>query len=111
MNSQDFAELKEAVAEVGLMMRGEVAPSREYVCTGEAPQTPLVTVWALCIQDADDALTPGKVYQGRLSRNGQHIGLTDDNGEHFGCPADWFAILHLPQEVDRTLRTALRLAA
>ncbi len=109
MNRQDFAELKAAVVEVGLIQRGEVAPSREFRA-GAGRRHPLPTVWALCLV-ADEALTPGKIYAGQVSRNGTHIGLTDDAGEHFGCPLEWFVLLDLPREVETRLHAALRQAA
>ena len=110
MNKSDFASLEQGIIEVGLMMRGELAPAREFPPV-RRQHNPSSIVWALCLADEDDALTPGKIYEGHLSPDSKYIGLKDDEGESFLCPTEWFALLNLPQEVTTVLKSVLQKAA
>ena len=105
MNKADYESLQRGIAEVGLMMKGELPPAREFVLDPPAilSQEP-PTVWAVCVSDEDDALMPGKIYEGHLGPDGNYISVTDDAGEAFGCPAEWFILVKLPQEVTTALK-------
>jgi hypothetical protein len=96
MSKETFEHLKKNIIEAGQMMRGERTPSREFV--HEVDDTPHndEKVWAVCITNEDDALTPLKLYEVRFVEN--MVSLHDDEGESLICPVEWFAPVNLAPE-------------
>ncbi len=101
MNEEDFASLKRGIVEVGLMMRGELEPAREFTYRADG-RKPL-SAWAVCVSHEDDTLTPRKLYPVQLAEHTERIGVIDDDGEALFCPREWFVLVTLPRELEETL--------
>lgn len=102
MNKQNFNNLKESIIEAGLVMRGEILPSREFV--REIPtKTQTHEDFAICITDEDDELTSMKVYKVMFDFDAKTATVKDDNNETFVCPASYFLPLTLSAEVSQIL--------
>jgi hypothetical protein len=102
MNEQNFNNLKESIIEAGMVMRGGISPSREFV--KEIPlETQTHEDFAICITDEDDELTPMKVYKVVFDFDAKTASVKDDNNETFVCPASYFLSLTLSAEVTQIL--------
>jgi hypothetical protein len=106
MNQEDFASLKRGVVEVGLMLRGELEPAREFTraATDAAPKR----VRAVCVSHEDDALTPRKIYEAQVLERSNRLRVIDDKGEALICPRERFVLLNLPSELATTLNKVAR---
>lgn len=98
MSNENFTRLKQSVIEAGQIMRGEIEPSREFTYEVEDEQARKKSekVWAVCVSNEDEALTPFKLYEVRFSKS--TVGLRDDNGESLVCPKNWFVPVHFAPE-------------
>lgn len=100
MSKETFEDLKQNIIEAGQMMRGERSPSREFVHEVDDDSDKPEKVWAVCITNEDDTLTPLKLYEVRFV--GNTVSLHDDEGESLICPAEWFVPVNLaPESVTR----------
>ena len=112
MNEKDFNELLESVKEVGLMERGEIAPSREFVIEKKLQADKLnVETFAICISREDEELIPLKIYHVVLQPKHQTCTVKDESGETLICPIEWFLPVEFPKNVEKLLEeTELALA-
>ncbi len=107
MNEKDFNELMESVKEVGLMERGEAAPSREFVIEKKlAADSPNVETFAICLTREDEELIPLKIYRVVLQPRHQTCTVKGETDETTVCPMDWFLPVEFPANVERLLETA-----
>ncbi|MCY7376049.1 MAG: hypothetical protein LH472_08775 [Pyrinomonadaceae bacterium] len=112
MNEQNFNELLESVREVGLMEKGEIAPSREFVVEKNlSPNSSSVKTFAICLASDDEELIPLKIYHVVLHPQHQTCTVKDESDETLVCPIEWFLPVEFPKNVERLLEeTELALA-
>jgi len=112
MNEKHFDELMESVKEVGLIERGEVAPSREFIIERKlTADSPNVKTFAICLAREDEELIPLKIYQVVLQPRHQTCTVKDENDETLVCPIEWFLPVEFPSDIERLLeQTELALA-
>lgn len=112
MNEQDFNELLESVKETGLMEKGEIAPSREFVVERKLQaNTSKVKTFAICLSTEDEELIPLKIYHVALQPPHQTCTVKDENGETLVCPIEWFLPVEFSKNVEKLLEeTELALA-
>ena len=101
MKKENFVGLVESVREAGKILRGEIAPSREFRI--EIPKADENSKgFALCIKTDDIALlVPSKIYQARFSAD--TVGIIDEEGEAAIYPADFFIRVKIPSEIKTVL--------
>ena len=99
MDKERFEGLKESIIEAGKIMRGEIAPSREFVYEIDSSEIqPPTEAWAVCVETDDEGLLiPGKIYEIKIGRN--RILVIDEEGEATFCPQEFFMPLELSQVV------------
>ena len=99
MDKERFEGLKESIIEAGKIMRGEIAPSREFVYEIDSSEIqPPTEAWAVCVEtDDEELLIPGKIYEIKIGRN--RILVIDEEGEATFCPQEFFMPLELSQVV------------
>jgi hypothetical protein len=110
MNKKNFKSLLNSVNEAGEILRGELAPIREFQV--EVAQLPIHKKegFALCIKsDEDKLLIPSKIYRAKFSSN-NYIGVMDETGESAIYPADFFLKLDFPLEVENVLESLQKVA-
>jgi hypothetical protein len=98
MKEKDFDELKQSVVEVGLMMRGELEPSREFKLKKDK-QT-----WAICVSHEDDELVPLKLYRIEVYPSLSKVAVKDESGETLICPQSFFLPVKFEEEVTDYLK-------
>jgi hypothetical protein len=103
MNEKDFNELKESVVEVGLMMRGEIEPSREFVREKKLSPIKQTESWAICLSNEDDELVPMKIYKVSFQKHLKICTVKDELNETLVCPIDWFMPIELPTKINQAL--------
>ena len=105
MNEKDFAELKQSVIEVGLMMRGELEPSREFIVKENRTKgnSSDIESWAICLTKDDDELIPMKIYKVVFHSRLKKCTVIDEAGETLVCPTDWFLPISFPSKVAKVL--------
>ena len=105
MNENRFEQLKASVIEAGMIMRGEMQPSREFVIErAETPKAP-VEMWAVCLESDDhELLIPRKLYLVKYGETG--VVVRDENGENVFCDKEDFLPLPLAHEVEELLELA-----
>ena len=103
MDKERFEGLKESIIEAGKIMRGKIAPSREFVYEVDSSEIqPPMETWAVCVEtDDEELLIPGKIYEVKISRN--RILVIDEEGEATLCPQEFFMAIELPQAVSQRL--------
>jgi hypothetical protein len=97
MKRENFVGLVESVREAGKILRGEIAPSREFRI--EIPEPDKNSQgFALCIKTDDSALLiPLKIYQAKFSQG--VVGVVDEEGEAAIYPAEFFVRIDIPSEI------------
>lgn len=102
MKRENFVGLVGSIREAGKILRGEIAPSREFSI--EVPENnENGQGFALCIKTDDSRLLiPSKIYQARFSPNGS-VGVIDEDGEAAIYPADFFIRINIPSEIESIL--------
>lgn len=105
MNSDRFEQLKAGLIEAGMIMRGELKPSREFVIErAGVPQTP-VEMWAVCLESDDhELLIPRKLYLVKYGHSG--VLVRDEKGESVFCDKEDFLPLSFTHEVEQLLESA-----
>lgn len=104
MKDNDFNNLKQAVVEVGLMMRGELAPEREYKLKKDQKKAEKIETWAICVSRDDDELLPLKLYRVEVYPHLARVAVTDESGETLVCPQDYFLPVKFEEEVTDYLK-------
>src|SRR5437762_3002898 len=100
MNEKDFSELLESVKEVGMLERGLVTVSREFVVEKKlAAGSRNVKTFAICLSAEDEDLIPFKIYHVLLQPELKTCTVTDENQETTVCPIDWFLPIEFPARV------------
>lgn len=108
MKEQDFNELLESVKEVGLMERGELAPSREFIIEKNLQNSPSNTkAYAICISNEDEELIPLKIYRVILHPHLQTCTVRDENNETVVCPISWFLPVEFTENIEKTIEKAV----
>ncbi len=104
MKAKDFDELLESVKEVGLMEKGAIAPSREFVVERKlkADSSNLKT-FAICLSGEDEELIPLKIYQVVFQPRHKTCTVKDESNETLVCPIEWFLPVEFPSNVQRLL--------
>lgn len=112
INEQNFNELLESVREAGLMEKGEIAPSREFVIEKNlSPNVLSVKTFAICLSSDDEELIPLKIYHVVLHPQHKTCTVKDESDETLVCPIKWFLPVEFPKNVERLLeKTELALA-
>ncbi len=112
MNKIDFDELLESIKEVGLMERGKIAPSREFVVENKLPKSrENYGSFAICLTNDDDELIPMKIYKVIFHPHLETCTVKDEAGETLACPMEWFLPISFPENIKHTLeKTELALA-
>ena len=112
MNEKDFDELLESIKEVGLMEKGEIGASREFVVKNEFPKNASnVKSFAICLTIEDEELIPMKIYSVILHPHLKTCTVKDETGETLACPIEWFLPIKFPENISKTLeKTELALA-
>ncbi len=104
MNKKDFDELLESVKEVGLIERGEINASREFVVENKlAENLSNVKSFAICLTSDDEELIPMKVYNVIFHTHLKTCTVKDESGETTVCPIDWFLPIRFPESIMKTL--------
>lgn len=103
MNKKDFEELKQSVIEVGLMMRGEIEPSREFIVEESKLKEADSESWAICLSKDDDELIPMKIYKVVFHNRLKKCTVVDESGETLVCPMEWFLPVAFPSKVAKVL--------
>lgn len=107
MKEKDFEELLESVKEVGLMEKGELTPSREFVIEKKMPKNSSgVKTFAICISTDDEELIPLKIYSVVLHSHLKTCTVKDETGETLACPIEWFLPVEFPKNVAQVLEKA-----
>ncbi len=104
MNEKDFNELKQSVVEVGLMMRGELAPDREFKLKKNKKKSENFETWAICVSREDDELVPLKLYQIEVYPHLSKVAVKDESGETLVCPQDYFLPVKFKEKVTDYLK-------
>lgn len=104
MKEKDFNDLKQSVVEVGLMMRGELKPSREFNLKKDKKKAQKFETWAICVSREDDELVPLKLYQIEVYPNLSKVSVTDESGETLVCPQDYFLPVKFEEKVTDYLK-------
>ncbi len=104
MNEKDFNNLKQSVVEVGLMMRGELEPSREFKLKKDERNAEKLETWAICVSREDDELVPLKLYRVEIYPRLSKVSVTDEAGETLVCPQDYFLPVKFEEEVTDYLK-------
>jgi hypothetical protein len=86
MIEKDFNELKESIVEVGLMMRGELEPSREFVREKKLNPIKDTESWAICLTIGGDELVPMKIYKVSFQAHLKICTVKDELNETLVCP-------------------------
>ncbi|CAN5577984.1 hypothetical protein BH20ACI4_BH20ACI4_08770 [soil metagenome] len=112
MNEKDFEELLESIKETGLVEKGEIAASREFVIENKLPQNSSnISSFAICLTGEDDELIPLKIYKVIFHPQLKTCTVKDENGETLACPIEWFLPVRFPENISKTLeQTELALA-
>lgn len=107
MNEKDFKDLLESVKEVGLIEKGEIVPSREFVIERKLQtNSSNVKTFAICISTEDEELIPMKIYSVILHPHLKACTVKDETGETSICPADWFLPVEFSEGVEKVLEKA-----
>lgn len=105
MNEKRFQELKASIVEAGLIMRGEMQPSREFVIERADPPKAPVEMWSVCLESDDPKLLiPRKLYLVKYGESG--VVVRDEKGENIFCDKEDFLPLPLAHEVEELLELA-----
>lgn len=105
MNENRFEQLKASIIEAGMIMRGEMLPSREFVIERAEPPKAQVEMWAVCLESDDsELLIPRKLYLVKFGETG--VLVRDENGENVFCDKEDFLPLPLAHEVEELLELA-----
>jgi hypothetical protein len=105
MNQERFEQLKASIIEAGMIMRGEMQPSREFVIERAEPPKAPVEMWAVCLESDDhQALIPRKLYLVKFGESG--VLVRDENGENVFCDKEDFLPLSFAHEVQELLELA-----
>lgn len=112
MNEKDFDELFESIKEVGLMEKGKIGASREFVVENELPKdTENVNSFAICLTNEDEELVLMKIYKVVFHTHLKICTVKDERGETLACPMEWFLPVKFPEKITKTLeKTELALA-
>lgn len=112
MNAENFNELLESVKEVGLMEKGELAPSREFAVERNLTENAAnIKTFAICLSKEDEELIPLKIYHAVFHPRHKTCTVKDENNETLVCPIEWFLPIEFPKTVERLLEeTELALA-
>jgi hypothetical protein len=112
MNKNDFDQLLDSIKEVGLMEKGELLPSREFVIENKLPKNrENFSSFAICLTNEDDELIPMKIYKVIFHPSLQTCTVKDEAGETLACPMEWFLPIVFPENISTTLeKTELALA-
>ena len=112
MNEKDFAKLIESIKETGLMEKGEIEPSREFIIENNLPRdSSNVSSFAICLTDEDEELVPMKIYKVIFHPHLKTCTVKDENGETLACPMEWFLPIKFSDNISKTLeKTELALA-
>ncbi len=112
MNEKDFEELLESVKEVGLMEKGEISASREFVVKNDLPQNSSnARSFAICLTNEDEELIPMKIYRVIFHSHLKTCTVKDETGETLACPIEWFLPIKFPENISKKLeKTELALA-
>ncbi len=104
MNEKNFNELKQSIIDAGLMMHGELQPSREFVFEKKSGKdVSEIENWAICVADEDDELIPLKIYKVVFRPHLETVKVTDESGETLICPQSWFLPISFPPKVKKVL--------
>lgn len=105
MNEKDFNELKQSIVEVGLMMRGELEPSREFLIEENRinKNRSEFESWAICVTNEDDELIPMKIYKVVFHTHLNTCTVIDEANETLACPSDWFLPISFPSKIKKVL--------
>ncbi len=103
MNEQNFNELLESVKEVGLMEKGSIAPSREFVVERKLQKTNVLETFAICLSAEDEELIPMKIYHVVLHSQHKTCTVKDESNETLVCPIEWFLPIEFPKNIEKLL--------
>ena len=104
MKEKDFEELLESVKEIGLMEKGEIAPSREFVVERKpAADSSNLKTFAICLSSKDEELIRLKIYQVIMQPRHKTCTVVDERDETTVCPIEWFLPVEFPSNVERLL--------
>ncbi|HEY2866805.1 MAG TPA: hypothetical protein VGJ02_06915, partial [Pyrinomonadaceae bacterium] len=88
MKNDRFEQLKASLIETGMIMRGELKPSREFVIERTEPVQP-IEMWAVCLESDDhESLVPRKLYLVKFGKSG--VLVRDEKGENVFCDKEDF---------------------
>ncbi len=105
MNTERFEQLRSSVIEAGLIMSGELKPSREFTHDIVTEPKPLQEIWAICLESDDSQLLiPRKLYLVKYGETG--VWVRDENGETVVCDKEDFLPLSFSPEVAELLAEA-----
>lgn len=105
MNTERFEQLRSSVIEAGLIMSGELKPSREFQHKIVTAPKPLEEIWAICLEsDEPKLLIPRKLYLVKYGETG--VWVRDENGETVVCDKEDFLPLAFAPEVEELLAEA-----
>lgn len=112
MKKKDFDELLESIKEVGLMEKGELFASREFVVENKLPKQQMnFSSFAICLSKEDDELIPMKIYKVIFHPALQTCTVKDESGETLACPMEWFLPVVFTENIEQALeKTELALA-
>ncbi len=104
MKEQDFNSLKQSVVEVGLIMRGELEPEREFKLKKDRQKAGKIETWAICVSREDNELVPLKLYRVEVYPHLSKASVTDESGETLVCPQDYFLPVKFEEEITDYLK-------
>ena len=105
MNVKDFNELFESVKEVGLIEKGEMDASCEFVVENRLTENLLnLKSFAICLTNDDEELIPMKIYNVIFHAHLNTCTVKDESGETTVCPIDWFLPIKFPENIAKTLQ-------
>lgn len=108
--SEAFERLEKSLREAGKIMRGEMEPSRVFKIEVDTYRNcnAKEKMWAIYMEDEDDALVPGRIYEIEVYGELPQVLVIDDEGESLFCPREWFAPIQIPATLSARLTEVVR---
>lgn len=105
--NEAFLRLEGSIRQTGKILRREIPPSRLFEVEIDDLLTSDISnkhkMWAIYVVDEDDSLIPRKIYEIEVYGGLPQVLVTDDDGEAFFCPKEWFVPIEVPMPLSKRL--------
>lgn len=102
-----FQRLEGSIRQAGKVLRREIAASRVFEVEIDDLLASDISskqkLWAIYVVDEDDSLVPRKIYEIEMYGGLAQVLVTDDGGEAFLCPKEWFVPIEVPVPLSKKL--------